>query len=89
MVAKSESKRMSLHKNAASNRLSPVDILVFGHSAIGKFYLLKAITDDSTIQTSPELDHSTQNLQSFSKRFGKLMFRFWDSNGIVLLVSEE
>ncbi|CAF3074438.1 unnamed protein product [Rotaria sp. Silwood2] len=40
------------------------------------------ITGDPDIKTSPQLDHITQKLESFTKKFGKLSYRFWDTRGI-------
>lgn len=81
-IAASAAETANLHTDVIYNRMLPIDILIFGRSGIGKSCLLKAITNDPNIETSPQLDHVTKELGCFVKKIGKLTFRFWDTKGI-------
>jgi hypothetical protein len=71
----------NLEMNVVLDRLSPIDILVFGRSGIGKSTLIEAITNEK-VSSSAQLDHVTEQLTEISKTIGALKFRFWDTKGI-------
>ncbi|CAF1494136.1 unnamed protein product [Didymodactylos carnosus] len=80
-VVRAEAQKRNLAEEVILGRLSPIDILTFGRSGVGKSCLLKAITKVD-IPTSAQLDHCTETLTEVPFVCGKLTFRFWDTKGI-------
>ena len=80
-ITRTAAEKVDLHEDVASARLSPIDVLVFGRAGTGKSSLIRAITNIIDIETSPQLNHKTERLQSFTKKIRKLTFRFWDTRG--------
>jgi GTPase SAR1 family protein len=80
-TVKTVADKFDLSTHVVSEKLD-IDILIFGRSGVGKSQLLKAITKQENIETSPQLDHVTTDLKEAILKVDKLTYRFWDSRGI-------
>jgi GTPase SAR1 family protein len=80
-IASQEAKTHNVSTEVVLERLSPIDIFVFGRSGIGKSQLIKAIAD-AKMDSSPRLDYLTLTLTAAIRYIGSLTLRVWDTKDI-------